>query len=183
MIIDLLIFTKFKTSLTERSLMIKQEYQEFIDIIKVTLNIYKMNQSKRYIKDILVRTLRMIESISPLDVSNKAQEKAIEMGIEKPLYYYSWLDQNKSKGMKDYDRSIFHWEHFYPIGQQVKDLLAIEQLTDEEIYNVISKNKVCWILKEENKELERIAKSNRPNPADAYRKANIKLIGEKPRMW
>lgn len=163
--------------------MINPEYQDFIDIITVTLSIYKKDSSKGYIKDILTRTLRMVESVSPLDISEKAQQKAIEMGIEKQLYYYSWLDQNKTKGMKDYDRSIFHWEHFYPIGQQVKDLLALETVTDLEIYKIISKNKVCWILKEENKELERIAKSNRPDPNDAYLKANIKLIGEKPKMW
>lgn len=154
------------------------KYKDFIDIIKVVLPIYKKDYSKGYMKEILVRTLRMVESVSPMDVSKAAQDEANKMGIGS-LYNYGWLKQNKKTGMKDYDRSIFHWEHYYPIQQQVEDLLSLESYEDEDIYNVINNGKICWILKEENRLLDKIAKSKRPNPQEAYEKAGIILLGEK----
>ena len=160
---------------------ISSNYNDFIEIIKVVLKVYQKDTSKGYIKEILTRTIRMIESVSPMDVSMAAQAKADEMNL-KPLYEYGWLEQNTKRGMKDYDRSIFHWEHFYPINQQINDLLALKEITDASIYNIISKGKVCWILKNENRELDRIAKSIRPNPVEAYEKANIILLGEKKRF-
>jgi hypothetical protein len=152
------------------------KYQDFVDILKVLLSIYKKDISKGYIKEIIVRTLRMVESVSPLDVSKAAQDKANQMGIGS-LYQYGWLKQNTASGMKDFDRSIFHWEHFVPIQQQLNDLMNLESLTDEEIYNIIKKGKICWILKEENKSLDKIARSTRPSPEVAYQQAGIVLLG------
>lgn len=70
------------------------KYQDFIDILKVALPIYKQDMSKGYIKEIIVRTIRMAESVSPLDVSKAAQETADLMNIGS-LYQYNWLDQKK----------------------------------------------------------------------------------------
>ncbi len=153
-------------------------FQDFVDILKVLLPIYKNDQNKGYIKEIIVRTLRMVESILPMDVSKKAQEIADSMGIGS-LYQYGWLKQNKKNGMKDYDRSIFHWEHYVPIQQQLNELLELNEINDDTIYKVIRKGKICWILKKENEVLDKIAKSNRPNPEEAYQKAGIILLGEK----
>ena len=152
-------------------------FQDFVDILKVLLPIYKNDQNKGYIKEIIVRTLRMVESILPMDVSKKAQEIADSMGIGS-LYQYGWLKQNKKNGMKDYDRSIFHWEHYVPIQQQLNELLELNEINDDTIYKVIRKGKICWILKKENEVLDKIAKSNRPNPEEAYQKAGIILLGE-----
>jgi hypothetical protein len=158
--------------------MMIEKYQDFIDILKVSIPIYKNDTKKGYIKEIITRTIRMVESVSPLDVSKKAQEKADMMGIGS-LYQYGWLDQKRRNGMQDYNREIFHWEHFYPIQQQVDELLALEELTDEAIYHIIRRGKICWILKEENQILDRIAKSKRPNPEEAYQQAGIILLGKK----
>lgn len=57
-----------------------QKYQDFIDKLKVALPIYKNDYSKVHIKDIIVRTLRMVEAVIPLDVSVEAQKKADLMG-------------------------------------------------------------------------------------------------------
>jgi hypothetical protein len=157
------------------------KYQDFVDIIKVLINIYKKDTTKGYIKEIIVRTIRMVESVSPLDVSKAAQDKADQMGIGS-LYQYGWLKQNTLSGMKDFDRSIFHWEHFVPIQQQLNDLMNLESLTDEEIYNIIKKGKICWILKEENKSLDKIARSTRPSPEFAYQQAGIVLLGAKEKL-
>lgn len=154
------------------------KYKDFTDILMVLLPIYKNDRSKNYIKDIIVRTLRMVESILPIDVSQGAQEKADLMGIGE-LYQYGWLQQNKKTGMKDYDRSIFHWEHYIPIQQQLNDLLELEEINEYVIYQIISRSKICWILKDENKRLDQIARSNRPNPSEAYRQAGIVLLGQR----
>lgn len=155
------------------------KFQDFVDILKVLLPIYKNDQSKGYIKEIIVRTLRMVESILPMDVSKNAQEVADSMGIG-PLYQYGWLKQNKKNGMKDYDRSIFHWEHYVPIQQQLNELLELNEINDDAIYQIIKKGKICWILKKENEVLDKIARSNRPNSEETYRQAGIELLGEKP---
>lgn len=154
------------------------KFQDFVDILKVLLPIYKNDQSKGYIKEIIIRTLRMVESVLPMDVSRKAQEVADSMGIGS-LYQYGWLKQNKKNGMKDYDRSIFHWEHYVPIQQQLNELLNLKEINDNDIYNIIRKGKICWILKKENEILDKIARSNRPNPEETYRQAGIELLGEK----
>jgi len=154
------------------------KYQDFIDILKIAIPIYKQDMSKGYIKEIIVRTIRMAESLSPLDVSKAAQETADLMNIGS-LYQYNWLDQKKKNRMKDFDRSIFHWEHYTPIQQTLNELISLDLLTDDEIYNIIKKAKICWILKKENKKLDRIAKSKRPNPEETYKKAGIILLGEK----
>jgi hypothetical protein len=155
-----------------------ERYQDFIDILKVSVPIYKNDMSKGYIKEIIVRTLRMVESVSKLDVSKAAQEIADSMNIGS-LYRYNWTQQNKKRGMRDFDRSIFHWEHFYPIQQQLNDLLSLEILDDGTIYNIFRRGKVCWILKDENRLLDAKFKSNRPDPIEAYRLANITLLGER----
>jgi hypothetical protein len=49
-----------------------ERYKGFIDILMVALPIYKNDTSKGYIKDIIARTLIMIESVSSLDVSENA---------------------------------------------------------------------------------------------------------------
>jgi hypothetical protein len=154
------------------------KFQDFVDILKVLLPIYKNDQSKGYIKEIIVRTLRMVESILPMDVSKNAQIVADSMGIGS-LYQYGWLKQNKKNGMKDYDRSIFHWEHYVPIQQQLNDLLELKEITDDSIYQIIKKGKICWILKKENAVLDKIARSSRPNPEETYRLAGIELLGER----
>jgi len=41
-------------------------YTDFIEIIKVVLKVYQKDTSKGYIKEILTRTIRMIESVSPI---------------------------------------------------------------------------------------------------------------------
>ena len=149
------------------------KFQDFVDILKVLLPIYK-NGRKRYIKDIIVRTLRMVESILPMDVSKGAQEVADSMGIGS-LYQYGWLEQNKKNVMKDFHRSIFHWEHYIPIQQQLNDLLEFKEIDDNAIYQVINRGKICWILKKENDALDKIARSIRPNPEEAYLQVGIIL--------
>jgi hypothetical protein len=152
-----------------------EKYLNFIRIIKVLIPLYKKNKSSTYIKKILVTTIRMLEYVSPVHVSKLAQKKADKMVIGS-LTKYIWKDQTNNNKMKDEKRKIFHWEHYYPVEQIIKELIQLKKLDSKSIYKVIRKTKIVWILKSENKELDKIARSIRPNPKLAYKKAGIEIL-------
>jgi hypothetical protein len=155
-----------------------KDYEDFIKIIKAVLQIYKNDQDKKYIKNILALTVRMLENISPIKVSKKAQKLANERGLG-PLQQFNWQKQNKVNGMKDFKRKIFHWEHYYPVEQIIQELLSINKINNDSIYSVIKKVEIVWILKEENQKLDKMFRSKRPNPSLAYKKAGIKIMSIK----
>jgi hypothetical protein len=152
-----------------------EKYKDFIEIIKVLVDLYKENKSSKHLKKILVKTIRMLEYVSPVQVSKLAQKQAKKMGLDR-LTKYKWEDQTKNGGMRDKERKIFHWEHYYPVEQIIKELVKLEKLDDRSIYKVIKKTKIVWILKSENKKLDKIAKSIRPNPKLSYKKAGIVIV-------
>jgi hypothetical protein len=152
-----------------------KEYQDFIEIIKVILPLYKNNPKEVYLKKILVVTIRMLEYISPITASKKAQIIADKQGLG-PLSEYIWKDQKSKNGLNDPKRKIFHWEHYYPVEQLIRELIELKKLNDQSIYKVIRKAKIVWILKEENRKLDKNYKSIRPNPKKAYKEAGIKLL-------
>jgi hypothetical protein len=78
--------------------------------------------------------------------------------------------------MNDPKRKIFHWEHYYPVEQLIRELSKLKEFDDASIYRVIKKAKIVWILKEENRKLDKVAKSIRPNPKKAYKEAGIELV-------
>jgi hypothetical protein len=151
------------------------DYKNFIEILKVIIPIYKNNKKSVHIKKILVFTVRMIEYVSAIKVSEAAQNEANRLGLG-PLSEFKWEQQTKKSGMNDKNRKVFHWEHYYPVEQIIKELCAFEKLKADDIFKVISKTKIVWILKEENKRLDKIAKSIRPDPELAYKEAGIKIV-------
>lgn len=78
-------------------------------------------------------------------VSKAALKKAKELGID--LYSMTWLNQNKF----DPKRKIFHYEHCNPI----KELRSAVLDTNENVQKILKRDIVCWILKSENKELDK----------------------------
>lgn len=82
-------------------------------------------------------------------------------------------------------RSAFHIEHIIPINSILNRLIEINlQNTKEEIYKEISvilnDIYVCYMLKEEDRKLNKVAKINRPNDVnlvinDIYGKAGIEI--------
>jgi hypothetical protein len=152
-----------------------KEYEDFIEILKVLVPIFKKNKKSIHIKKILVKTIRMIEYVSNINVSKAAQDEADRLGL-KSLTEYRWEDQTKKSGMNDKKRKIFHWEHYYPVEQIIKDLLSLSDLDKESIYKVIKKTEIVWILKEENKKLDKKYKSFRPDPSKSYKEVGIDLL-------
>lgn len=151
--------------------------QDLVDIIVLILLKYKKNKDGQ-IKEILQTALRRVEVFLPIDISEAANNMANQLNIPS-LYNFTWSDQKGKSRMNDPKRSIFHWEHFKPIKQQISELVSLPEITQDAVAKVIFDNKICWILKEENRKLDRIAKSYRPNPNKAYEKASIRLMGIK----
>ena len=68
--------------------------------------------------------------------------------------------------MKDDKRSIFHWEHVYPVSSIANALLGLTNVQIEEITKILSIADIAWILKSEDRMLNKKGyKSKRPeNP-------------------
>ena len=72
--------------------------------------------------------------------------------------------------------SICYFEHVVPVSSLVDELIALEFPTVEAVATIIGKADIAWITREENDALNsNKARSSRPNPLEAYAKANIEL--------
>lgn len=82
-------------------------------------------------------------------------------------------------------RDVFHIEHIVPIKVIVKQLLAVDLIKDKkEVYHdincILDKIYVCYITKEEDRKLNKIAKMNRSDNYlnvinTIYKKAGIEI--------
>ena len=107
-------------------------------------------------------------------ISKKALEKAKELGID--LYSMTWLNQNKF----DPKRKIFHYEHCVTI----KELRLAVLNSNEDIQKIIKREVVCWILKEENKILDKKYKSSRPGGwKRCYKDCGIEILKNKKELY
>jgi hypothetical protein len=152
-----------------------KDFEDFVKIFKVTIPIYNDNPKKHF-KEVLKTAFRQVEKISIKCISKEAKKQAEIMGIDN-LMKYTWDDQVKK--MKDDKRKIFHWEHYYPVTQQISDMLNLYKkgaFEAEDIYSIVSRTRICWITKKENKRLDYKNKSLRPDPEKAYKDAEIELI-------
>jgi hypothetical protein len=129
--------------------------------------------AQRYFKSRLDWGIREMRNARQY-VSLAAQTKATEMELG-DISYCGWFDQ-KSK-MKDPKRKIFHYEHFLPIGEQIKRLLALDAPANESVQAIIMEGAVCWILKDEDLKLRKAGyNSKRPDPKKAYAEVGIIII-------
>ena len=108
-------------------------------------------------------------------VSKKALAKAKELGID--LYSMTWLNQTKV----DPKRTIFHYEHCNPI----KELRLAVLNTNKNIQDILKQDIVCWILKDEDKELNKHGyKSKRPNGwLKCYKECGIEYMKNKKELY
>ena len=60
--------------------------------------------------------------------------------------------------MIDTDRSIFHWDHYVTVKEMQRELLSLQQTgsaTERRVRSVLAKASVAWILKSEDRALNR----------------------------
>jgi hypothetical protein len=122
----------------------------------------------------LIMTLcRNMEDVVPRNVSVKAAARGRELGVQ-DLRKFHFDHGGKIPGGRK--KSMLHWEHWMPVAEMKKELLELVNPTPEECRKVLSKARICWILKGENDELDRRGfKSVRPDPESAYKIAGIEF--------
>lgn len=124
---------------------------------------------QRHYRETLKWTARDLENFVLPCASVRAQEMAKSMGIP-DIRQFRWGDQ--ATKMKDPTRTIFHWEHVYPVKNIVQGLLRLEAPSSNDIATVLRKAKIAWILKSENSRLEH---HKRDDPDQDYAQAGILL--------
>ncbi len=151
----------------------KMTYPEMGEWVLLTINSGLNWSMKRYMID---RLLRSLPSYKPITVSAKAQAVAYGLGVG-DLRQYNWNEQ-KTK-MKDPKRSIFHYEHKIPLGQIITSIM--ECTTVDEIVYHMKRTEIAWILKEEDKLLNKGMEGQSwrfTRPKNAYELLGIELINE-----
>lgn len=104
----------------------------------------------------------------PYMYSLKALEAAEKIGVDaEKLKWIGYSDQTAKRGLQDvgHGTGIFHHEHIIPISQIIQKMLKLEDLTVENLYNLLIDNyKIAWILKSEQKILDVNNKSTNRTP-------------------
>lgn len=115
----------------------------------------------------------------------KVGDSIFKYSYQKPIYYKNeepvhvkgyvgarstpdWEEDIKfsKEGDRFRFRSVFHIEHIVPIGIILKELLSIDlSKSKEEVYakldEILDKIYVCYMTKEEDRNLNKVAKTNR----------------------
>lgn len=120
--------------------------------------------------DSLLRHLaRELEDVCPRNVSKRAREKAAQLGLG-DLRRFHW-DDRKKRVLRGHAQ-LFHWEHYWPVSDQVRDLRALCAPQENAIAAILRRTRIAWVLAEENARLQRCRRSD---PARSYAEAGIEL--------
>jgi hypothetical protein len=89
------------------------------------------------------------------------------------LREYTWEDQPKR--MRDPGRRTYAYDHYVPVSELHRALDALEEPTEAQVNAILSQASVVWLLREENKRLDKTHRSRRPDPRAAYAATGIRL--------
>lgn len=173
-------------------------------IERCKLKDWDVNNSANYLLSQVIRQLKvsnenMYVSKSALIEWNKLTNNSGVEGLRKVQFrdkittcgegYYELFSGSKMSGElkklnvgeKFVFNDIFHEEHIIPVSVIVDDLFQLYsdgKLTRESVEKTIKKISICIMLKTENADLNKIAKSKRPNSVEevfevVYKMANI----------
>lgn len=127
--------------------------------------------AKRGLSNLLMTLCRNMEDVAPRNVSIRAMERGRELGINdlRTLHFDDGGRINGGRAM-----SKLHWEHWFPVVEMRKEIVSLGHPTPEACKGVLSRARVCWILKEEDLALTALGyRCRRPDPEAAYREAGI----------
>jgi hypothetical protein len=149
----------------------------YAETLKPLLDWASANPDDKDIKYTITRIIRFssanpkehgIPFMYSLGALEAAKSKGIENAEEK-LPWIEWKQQTHKGGLRDEGRKngIFHQEHIVPVSQIAKMLYDLNDITVENIYDVLIENmKIAWILKEEQKILDSINRSGIRTPEE-----------------
>lgn len=125
-------------------------------------------RERRRVMESISDDIKKCTDLTPPRVSLAAREEARRREVD--LDGMGWHDQPRF----DPGRAIFHREHVIPVKTIRARCLDAESARP--IVDALKSAEVAWILKSEDRRLTQLGlRSNRPDPADAYRKAGIIL--------
>ena len=133
----------------------------------------KLKIEKRFNAEIengLKWIIKHIGKLVPPGASEKANEIAIAHGVN--LFALKWDNQEQAEIKIDKNakgRNIFHHEHKIDLKTLYKNILIAT--SEKEIFNILMKQEIVWITKEEDKKLKRDSRIE-----DEYKKNNIKVL-------
>jgi hypothetical protein len=161
--------------------------QLYAKSLKPLLEWVHLNPGDKDIKYTINRLLRYYTN-SPKELgipylySDAALTKAKNLGIPNPeerLSWTTWKEQCHKRGLQDESRvnGVFHLEHITPVSQIAKELSTLTEITQDAIYHILLSNfKIAWILKTEQKILDRVNRSGMRAP-DLLNSLNIFIKG------
>lgn len=124
--------------------------------------------------ELLALACRKVDEIAPVNVSEKAQKKAKELGLD-DLRTYCWFCPIMSKlrdGPKR--RRLFLWEHYKPVADIQNAILSLgPEPSQENVASILGMTKIVWVLREEG---EALGNRSRPDPARTYQDAGVSLL-------
>ncbi len=147
----------------------------FAETLYPLLKWYSENPDDKDTKYVISRIIRFSSDNPkqhgiPFMYSLAALKQANKMKIpnaEERFKWVRWKEQKHKSGLRDVGRQngIFHQEHIIPVSQIAKELYALEEITIENIHNVLITNlKIAWILKTEQKTLDAVCRSGVRTP-------------------
>lgn len=148
-------------------------FEDEVKLLKYIRELYKESLTKKkrlytYITKAVFRSATDDKKVKY--VSKAALLEAKKRGID--LSKMTWTNQTKV----DKKRKVFHYEHCNPI----KELREAVLNTSENINEIIKKDITCWILKKENRVLDKKYKAKRPNGwKKCYAKCKIEVFNNK----
>jgi hypothetical protein len=112
------------------------------------------------------------------DFASQATKEVAErqMGLTLSQLLDMRWDQQPSR---DPDRRKLRFEHLYPIGHAVSEIMTMREPTVERVEAVLKKITVCWVTAEEDRKLGR---AYRPDPWQAYDNAGIVVLDRAGRL-
>ncbi|MDP3856539.1 MAG: hypothetical protein Q8Q73_02120 [Stagnimonas sp.] len=123
---------------------------QIASILLPMVQLYQQSDDlKGYLRRTIAWTVRELAEFFkvPMNVSVKAHEEA----GGRDLRNMSW---NQQRAHIDPKREIYHYEHTVEVGALTENILTAKTV-DEIVANLMT-YKICWILKVENSELNRI---------------------------
>lgn len=133
-------------------------------------------------KEIISEIIRKGTDLFPTEISQEAKKEfdkllAKTKSTNKKIKITKWQDLNWNNNQTKIDpgRKKLHLEHMYPVAQ-LRDEICSNAKSENDVRDIFLKARVIWITKEENKKLDKIAKSYRPDPEAIYAQVGIKIL-------
>lgn len=139
----------------------EKELIEYADFFIYLINVCNKTKNKiitRIYNDYASRFIEFLYVIKPL-ASKNAYREFYELSEGKDIRNYNWDNSIKIDGKYVSIHTLFAWEHkttAYNFRKNLQKLFDNNNLNTDNVINLIRKQKICWVTKQENNELNKL---------------------------